>query len=198
VGVSCGGGGGGGAAPPWAIFPTAEEAALFRNLNINYFSCVPGYNQWGAKVAIESVESAVEIAKMVAAFQQRRDFVVGALRGIDGVSCQTPRGAFYVFPNIAGICQRVGAIDAYEAMPESLRVKTSPSTLFQLFLLFEHRVATLDRKSFGRVGAAGKHYLRISIATSMADLEEAVLRIALAADDRDGFRRFVEAGKHLV
>ena len=182
----------------WAIFPTAEEAALFRNMNINYFSCVPAYNQWGAKVAIESPESAAAIAKMVAAFQQRRDFVVGALGGIDGVTCQTPRGAFYVFPNIAGVCRRVGAIDAYEAMPESLRARSSPSTLFQLFLLFEYRVATLDRKSFGRIGAAGKHYLRVSIATSMEELEEAMLRIALAADDRDGFRRFIEEGKHVV
>jgi aspartate aminotransferase len=182
----------------WAIFPTAEEAALFRNMNINYFSCVPAYNQWGAKLAIESPESAAEIATMVGAFQKRRDFVVGALNGIDGVTCATPRGAFYVFPNIAGLCARVGAIDVYESMPESLRVKFSPSTLFQLFLLFQYRVATLDRKSFGRIGAAGKHYLRISIATSMEDLEEAMLRIALAADDRDGFRRFIEEGKHLV
>jgi aspartate/methionine/tyrosine aminotransferase len=182
----------------WAVFPTAQEAALFRNININYFSCVPAYNQWGAKVALESPESATAIADMVAAFQQRRDFVVGALNGIDGVSCQMPRGAFYVFPNIGGACGRAGALEAYEAMPEPLRGRSSPATLFQLFLLFEYRVATLDRKSFGRIGTAGKHYLRLSIATSMEDLEEAVLRIALAADDRDGFRKFIEEGRHLV
>ena len=82
-------------------------------------------------------------------------------------------------------------------MPESLRVKTSPSTLFQLFLLFEYRVATLDRKSFGRFGSAGKHFLRISIATSLEDLEAAVLRIAAAASDRAGFRKFIVAGRHL-
>jgi aspartate aminotransferase len=181
----------------WAVFPTAEEAALFRNLNINYFSCVPAYNQWGAKVAIESPESLVSIATMVAAFQQRRDIVVAALNAIDGVTCQTPRGAFYVFPNIAGLCQRLGVIDAYNALPEAIRQRTSPSTLFQMFLLFEHKVATLDRKSFGRFGSAGKHFLRISIATSLDDLEVAVLRIAAAASDRAGFRKFMAAGRHL-
>jgi aspartate/methionine/tyrosine aminotransferase len=181
----------------WAVFPTAAEAALFRNLNINYFSCVPAYNQWGAKAAIESPESVHSIAEMVAAFQQRRDIVVAALNAIDGVSCQTPRGAFYVFPNIAGLCERLGAIDAYNALPEKLRERTSPSTLFQLFLLFEHKVATLDRKSFGRFGSGGKHFLRISIATALEDLEAAVLRIAAAADDRAGFRKFIAAGRHL-
>jgi len=181
----------------WAIFPTAEEAALFRNLNINYYSCVPAYNQWGAKVAIESRQSAFEIAKMVAAFERRRDVVAGALNAIDGISCQLPRGAFYVFPNIAGVCERLGVIDAYDALPQQIRSRTSPSTLFQLFLLFEHGVATLDRKSFGRIGTEGKHFLRISVATSLEDLETAVLRIAMAAEDREGFRQFIAGGRHL-
>jgi len=181
----------------WAIFPTAEEAAHFRNLNINYFSCVPAYNQWGAKVAIESPESAKSIAEMVAAFSKRRDVVVQALNAIPGVTCQTPRGAFYVFPNIGGVCERLGVVAAYDALPDEIRIRTSPSTLFQLFLLFVHRVATLDRKSFGRFGSEGKHFLRISIATSLEDLETAVMRIAMAADDRVGFRKFIADGKHL-
>lgn len=181
----------------WAIFPTAEEAGHFRNLNINYFSCVPAYNQWGAKVAIESKESDASIAHMVAEFSRRRDVVVKALNAIPGVTCQTPRGAFYVFPNIAGLCERLGVIQAYDQLPDEIRFRTSPSTLFQLFLLFVHRVATLDRKSFGRFGSEGKHFLRISIATSLEDLETAVLRIAMAADDRIGFRKFIADGKHL-
>jgi len=181
----------------WAIFPTAEEAAHFRNLNINYFSCVPAYNQWGAKVAIESKESDASIAQMVAEFSRRRDVVVKALNSIAGVTCQTPRGAFYVFPNIAGLCERLGVIQAYDQLPDEIRFRTSPSTLFQLFLLFVHHVATLDRKSFGRFGSEGKHFLRISIATSLEDLETAVLRIAMAADDRVGFRKFSAEGKHL-
>lgn len=145
----------------WAVLPTAEEAQVFRTFNINYFSCVPAYNQWGAKVALESPESAVSIARMTAEFQARRDFVVGALNDMPGVSCQLPRGAFYVFPNI-------GRRDATE---------------FQRRLLFQHHVATLDRRSFGVIGSEGKQFLRISIATSMEDLREAMKRMRACIEE---------------
>ncbi|MGK2934428.1 MAG: pyridoxal phosphate-dependent aminotransferase [Gemmatimonadaceae bacterium] len=181
----------------WAVFPTAEEAAVFKNLNINYFSCVPGYNQMGAKVALESPESDIAIAEMVAAFSQRRDFVVAALNAIDGVRCQNPKGAFYVFPNIAGVCENLGAIEAHGALPPELRDATTPSTLFQRFLLFKHHVAALDRKSFGRLGSEGKHYLRLSIATSMEQLGLGMTRIERASGDADGFRAFVKEGRNL-
>jgi len=149
----------------WAILPTVEEAEAFRNLNINYYSCVPAYNQLGAKLALESPESAPEIARMVAEFEKRRDFVVDALNAIDGITCQRPKGAFYVFPNVGGVCARLGMT----------------STQFQRFLLTNYKVATLDRRSFGVLGSEGKHYLRISIATSLEDLQEATSRIARAA-----------------
>ncbi len=181
----------------WAVFPTAEEAAVFKNLNINYFSCIPAYNQMGAKVALESLESDLTINKMVAAFSRRRDFVVDALNSIDGIRCQEPKGAFYVFPNIAGVCESLGAIEAHESLPQPLRDSTTPSTLFQLFLLFRHHVATLDRKSFGRIGSEGKHYLRLSIATSMEQLEIGMQRLERATRDADGFRAFVNDGRHL-
>lgn len=181
----------------WAVFPTAEEAAVFKNLNINYFSCVPGYNQMGAKVALESPESEIAITMMVDAFSKRRDFVVDALNSIDGIRCQKPKGAFYVFPNIAGVCESLGAIKAHASLPAPVRDFTTPSTLFQLFLLFRHHVATLDRKSFGRIGSEGKHYLRLSIATSLEQLELGMQRLERASRDADGFRAFVKEGRHL-
>lgn len=181
----------------WAVFPTAEEAAVFKNLNINYFSCLPAYNQMGAKVALESPESDTAITTMVDAFSRRRDFVVDALNSIDGVRCQKPKGAFYVFPNIAGVCERLGAIEALSSLPASIRDFTTPSTLFQLFLLFRHYVATLDRKSFGRIGSEGKHYLRFSIATSLEQLELGMQRMERASRDADGFQAFVKEGRHL-
>lgn len=147
----------------WAILPTAEEAAVFRTFNINYFSCVPAYNQWGAKVALESPESLRSIAVMNAEFQRRRDFVVDALNAIPGIRCQRPRGAFYVFPNVGGVTR-----DAAE---------------LQRRLLFRYYVATLDRRSFGVIGSEGKQYLRISVATSMQDLEEAMRRIRACVDE---------------
>ncbi|MBI4126584.1 MAG: aminotransferase class I/II-fold pyridoxal phosphate-dependent enzyme [Deltaproteobacteria bacterium] len=181
----------------WAIFPTVEEASIFKNLNINYFSCIPAYNQMGAKVAIESPESVVSIRQMVTAFEERRDVVVKALGGIPGIRCQQPKGAFYVFPQIGGMCENLGAIEAMTSLPETVRRKTSPSTLVQMFLLYRYALATMDRKSFGRIGADNKHYLRISIATSMDDLRLAMERLREVAGDRQGFAQFVREGNHL-
>jgi aspartate/methionine/tyrosine aminotransferase len=181
----------------WAIFPTAEEASIFKNLNINYFSCVPPFTQMGAKVGIESRASLPVIARMVEEFQRRRDRVLAGLRAIHGVTCQQPSGAFYLFPNIGGACEAVGALQAHAALAPHLRERTSPATLFQMFLLFRHHVAAMDRRSFGRIGSEGRHFLRLSIATSLPDLDEAVRRIAAAAADRAGFAAFVTEGNRL-
>ena len=156
----------------WCVFPTAEEAAVFKNLNINYFSCTAAYNQMGAKLAIESPESPPAIQEMVSAFQERRDLVVSGLNAIDGITCQNPKGAFYVFPNIGGVCESLGAIEAYMDCRRTYG-RTSPSTLFQMFLLFNYHVATMDRRSFGKIGDEGKHFLRLSIATGIDDLKKA-------------------------
>jgi len=181
----------------WAVFPTAEEAACFKNLNINYFSCLPAYNQMGAKVAIESPESPVAIGKMVKAFEERRNVVVAGLNAIEGITCQLPKGAFYVFPNIGGVCESIGAVKAYEELPPEIKAKSSPSTLFQMFLLFKYHVATMDRKSFGKIGTEGMHYLRLSIATGIEDLKIGVEKIAAASKDNAGFQAFVKEGKRL-
>jgi aspartate/methionine/tyrosine aminotransferase len=181
----------------WALFPTKEEADCFRNLNINYFSCIPAYNQEGARLGLESREVAKVVAEMAAVFQQRRDLVVSGLNAIPGVRCQNPKGAFYVFPNIAGVCQQLGILEAFQSLPPEVKPKTSPSTLFQMFLLFEHLVATLDRKSFGRIGTEHLHFLRLSIATDTDSLKEGLTRFAAAATDRAGFQRFFSRGEHL-
>ena len=133
----------------WAIFPTVEEAVVFKNLNINYFSCVAAYTQMGARMALESPASRVAVAGMVAAFQERRDVMVAGLNAIPGISCRTPGGAFYLFPNIGGVCESLGAIEAHAALPSADRERTSPSTLLQMFLLWRHHVATLDRARSG-------------------------------------------------
>jgi hypothetical protein len=55
----------------------------------------------------------------------------------------------------------------------------------------------MDRRSFGRLGTENMHYLRISIATGMEDLREALKRIRRAAEDKKGFAEFVAEGKRL-
>lgn len=175
----------------YAVFPTEEEANVFKNLNINYFSCIPPFTQEGARVAFEHPESKAAVAHMVGTFQQRRDVIVKKLNAIDGIRCKTPGGAFYLFPNIGGVCEKLGAIDAYKKLPGDVKGRTSPSGIFQMFLLYHHHVATLDRNSFGRIGAEGQHYLRLSIASELGVLEEGVRRLEAASKDHAGFQKFM-------
>ncbi len=179
----------------WAALPTPEEAALFKQLNINVVSCVPPFVQEAGREAYENPASQPFVEAMVAEFQRRRDWIVPALNSVNGMRCQMPKGAFYVFPNIAGICESLGILEAYESMAPEVQAQTSPSGMFQMFLLYRYGVATLDRNSFGSIGAEGKHYLRLSIATSMGDCQEGVSRIRSAAGDRDGFALFLEEGE---
>jgi aspartate/methionine/tyrosine aminotransferase len=175
----------------YGVFPSREEALAVKNLNIHYFSCLPPFTQEGARVALEHPDSGATIAKMVETFQHRRDVIVKKINQIDGIRCGTPGGAFYLFPNIAGVCENLGVIDAYNGLPGDLRRRSSPSTLFQMFLLYHHHVATLDRLAFGRIGAEGQHYLRLSIASELELLEEGMERIHAAVRDRAGFDSFM-------
>lgn len=182
----------------WAVYPTAREAQLHKRLSINHFASISPYNQWAAIEALTSPLSAPAIREMVCGFQRRRDLVVRGLNATEHVRCHTPKGAFYVFPNVSGALENLGAIDAWDRLPEKVRRDSSPATLFQLFLLHEYRVATMDRRSFSVHGSEGQHFLRISTANSDADLQEAVRRIAAASDDVAGFERFVSSGIKLT
>ena len=182
----------------WAVYPTVAEAKVHRNLNINYFASIPPYNQIATRVALESPESNVAIQMMSDAFQRRRDQVVAGLNEIEGIRCQNPKGAFYVFPNIEGVVEKLGASDAFDALPGDVRRHSSPATLFQLFLLHHYHVATMDRRSFGTLDSEGQHFLRLSIATGTKDLAEAVERICIASSDAKGFHAFIQSGARLV
>ncbi|MGK5088220.1 aminotransferase class I/II-fold pyridoxal phosphate-dependent enzyme [Bdellovibrionota bacterium FG-2] len=182
----------------YAILPTADEAAMFKNLNINSYSCTAPFIQEAGREAYENHESERVIKHMVGEFQKRRDFVVAALNDIPGVTCAMPKGAFYVFPNIGGICESIGAIEKHKKLLRAIQTKTTPSSLFQKFLIYRHGVATMDRKSFGAIGSNGKHYLRISTATDLKSLEEGISRIKKASKDKAGFASFIKEGKYYV
>ena len=101
-----------------------------------------------------------------------------------------------MFPNVEGYCRDLGILDAYDALPDDERARTSPATLLQMFLLYRYGIATMDRRSFCKIGSEGEHYLRLSIANSMEELEAGVARMAEAAGDREGFRAFLEEAPH--
>jgi len=89
-------------------------------------------------------------------------------------------------------------MEAYAGLPEDARAETSPATLFTLFLLYEHHVAVLDRRSFSQRGSEGQHYVRLSTANSDEELTAAVQRISVAASDAEGFARFMHSGVGLT
>jgi aspartate/methionine/tyrosine aminotransferase len=82
-------------------------------------------------------------------------------------------------------------LDAFERLDPAARERTSPSTLFQMFALYHHGVATMDRPSFGVIGSEGRHFLRLSTAADMTSLTEGVRRIEAASKDDAGFAQFI-------
>ncbi|MDE2880377.1 MAG: aminotransferase class I/II-fold pyridoxal phosphate-dependent enzyme, partial [Acidobacteriota bacterium] len=146
----------------WCVLPTAEEALRFKQININTVSCVPPFIQQAAREALENPKTWEVVGSMVAEFKRRRDTVVPALNAIPGISCANPLGAFYVFPNITGVCESLGATAHFESLPDSLKASTSPATLVSRFLLYYHGVALVDRRSFGVIGSEGQNFLRLS------------------------------------
>ena len=177
---------------------TVKEAMEFKRLNINYFSCIPPYNQEGAQVALEHPESEKWMAEMTAAFERRARAVVQDLNRLDGVCCDMPKGAFYAFPEITDLCRNLGVAEAHNRLPETIRRRNSVSGLFQMFALYHHGVAVLDRSSFGTIGTddSHRHFIRLSLASSREDLAQGVARLAAAGNNRDGFKTFVEKDIH--
>lgn len=115
--------------------------------------------------AVEALRGPQEsVAAMLAEYTVRRAWLLAALREIPRLSCNEPEGAFYAFPSVR---ECLGG-----------EIKTSAEFAFRL-LTEEHTVVT-DGAAFGAEG-----YLRISYATSMAQLAEGVTRI----------RRFIDGLK---
>jgi aspartate aminotransferase len=181
----------------WCVLPTVEEAALFKQLNINIVSCVPPFIQEAAREGLESPKSAAVIEHMVSEFKKRRDYVVPALNDIPGVRCRNPLGAFYVFPNVDGICGELGIHDFFAGLSEERKKRTSSATLLMRFLLYYHGVALVDRRSFGVQKSEGQHFLRLSYATDLDTITAGIARIREGGRDKDGFRKFTEDSEAL-
>jgi aspartate aminotransferase len=125
-------------------------------LMVNSASCTAAFTQHAGIAALQGPQEPV--AAMLAEFRARRKLVIDGLNAIPGISCRWPKGAFYAFPNIAGL-----GLSSAELADR---------------LLLEHGVATLSGSSFG---AAGEGYLRLSYANSQENLTEALQRIGEAA-----------------
>ena len=135
----------------YGVMPQHLAEHLTR-LMVNSASCTATFVQLAGIAALEGDQSSVDA--MVAEFRRRRDLFVAGLNELPGVSCASPRGAFYVFPNVTALKR--------------------PSAEIADLLLQEAGVALLSGTAFGRYGEG---YLRLSYATSEASLRKALDRM---------------------
>jgi aspartate/methionine/tyrosine aminotransferase len=140
-----------------------ELAAPIARLMVNSVSCTSMAVQ---RAGIEALTGPQEsVREMVTAFRRRRDLIVDGLNAIPGISCLRPKGAFYVFPNVAGTGMT--------------------SKAYADRLLDEYGVAALSGTAFGEYGEG---YLRLSYANSEANLRKALERIEAASPATVGAR----------
>jgi aspartate aminotransferase len=123
-----------------------------RKLAVNLHSCVNAATQYAGLAALKGPQD--EVAKMVAEFDRRRKVVVAGLNRLPGVSCATPKGAFYAFPNV----KRTG-----------WKAKALASSLLE-----DAGVATIGGPDFG---VLGEGYVRLSYANSTENILKALDRM---------------------
>jgi aspartate aminotransferase len=123
-----------------------------RKLAVNLHSCVNAPTQYAGIAALTGPQDAV--AKMVAEFDKRRGVVVAGLNKLPGVSCATPKGAFYAFPNV----KQTG-----------WKAKALASSLLE-----DSGVAIIGGPDFGILGEG---YVRVSYANSTENILKALDRM---------------------
>lgn len=139
----------------------AQLAEHFTRWNTNTDSCPPSPSQYAVLAAMTGPQTCVEI--MHASFLERRNLIVKLLNDMPGVTCKTPGGAFYVWPNVTEACERTGMKDSEE---------------MRKLLLHEGGLAVLADIHFGpRIKGEGQH-LRFSYATAKDDIIEGCRRMA--------------------
>jgi aspartate/methionine/tyrosine aminotransferase len=135
----------------WSVWP-APLYDKVRKLAVNAWSCVNAPAQFAGLAALTGPQDSV--AAMVAEFDRRRRIVVEELNQLPGISCITPKGAFYAFPNIS---------------KTGFKAKALASKLLE-----EASVATIGGPDFG---VHGEGYLRVSYANSAENIRRAIARM---------------------
>jgi aspartate/methionine/tyrosine aminotransferase len=137
----------------YGIWPKRLVDYVRKLITIDH-SCVNVAAQMAGLAAVTGPQDAVHAMRQ--SFAERRDVVVRGLNRLPNVSCRTPGGAFYAFPNVSAT--------GWTSRELAQR------------LLDEAYVALVPGESFG---ANGQGFLRLSYAASLADIEEALARMAL-------------------
>ena len=114
-------------------------------------------SQYAAEAALDGPQECIQA--MLVEFRKRHDYVVERLNAIDGITCLPTDGTFYVFPSVKGMIERLEGVHDDLQLAEHLIEKAG--------------VAVVPGTAFGMHG-----HMRLSIATSMENLEKALDRIA--------------------
>ncbi|MFV2056868.1 MAG: pyridoxal phosphate-dependent aminotransferase [Thiohalomonadales bacterium] len=140
----------------------ADLIAAMKKIQSQSTSNPCSISQVAAQAALQSEQSCV--ALMTKAFRERHDYIVPAINAIKGLSCLPSQGAFYSFPN----CQ--SAIDSLANIQNDVQ--------FGEYLLEKSGIALVPGSAFGAEG-----YMRLSFATSMDNLRQAIDRLSVLLND---------------
>jgi len=127
-------------------------AERIQDFLVSAISCTAAFTQWAGIEALKGDQSF--IPEMMDRFKEKRDKIVSGLNSIPGFNCLTPKGAFYVFPNI--VDTGMTSEECAEYILQNAQVACLPGTAF---------------------GPYGEGYLRFSYATSLDIISEAIERI---------------------
>jgi len=127
-------------------------ARRLQDFLVSAVSCTASFTQWAGIEALIGDQTFIE--NMMKRFEKKRDIIVKGLNSISGFSCLSPKGAFYVFPNIKNTKMN--------------------SEKCANYILNEGGVAVLPGTAFG---PSGEGYLRFSYANSIENINEAIERI---------------------
>ena len=147
----------------WRVGYVANKtlAPVFTRWITNTESCASQISQWAAVAAITGPQKAAD--DMRARFLERRDLIVRLLNEVPGVTCATPGGVFYAWPNVTEACRRTGCAD---------------SEAFRKRLLHEAGIAVLADIHFGRRVPGDGQHIRFSYAASNEAIERGIGRLA--------------------
>jgi len=141
-----------------------EIIAAMAKLQSQSTSNPTSISQVAAEAALNGDQNCIK--PMLAAFKQRHTFVLDALNNIDGIKCLPTQGAFYSFAD---------ASEAIQKLFEQKKISEPTDLAFSEYLLDKVGVAVVPGSAFGAEG-----YFRISFATSIENLKDALSRIAKA------------------
>ena len=148
----------------WRIGYAAGPEAIINameNVQSQSTSNPTSISQVAAEAALNGDQGCIE--PMVKAFRERHQFVVEQLNQIPGVRCLPSGGAFYAFPDVR---EAINALHAKKVIADTSDVA------FSEYLLEHAGVAVVPGSAFGSEG-----YMRLSFATSMDNLKNALARI---------------------